>query len=181
MTKEGTPAPWICLVASDSSELQSTSIFYFSSCFPDGFFSVFHWFLVLQPRCQKLWAWFSFLFTLLFLLDDSNSAHGFSYHLYSDALHFCSSHLPPKLQAYFQPPSGYHHRDAYKIFMLRGSWVVQLVKHPTPDFGSGHDLMVHEFEPYVGLCADSSQPGTCFGLCLPLSLPLPCLSSVSQK
>lgn len=26
-----------------------------------------------------------------------------------------------------------------------------------PDFGSGHDLMVCEFEPRVGLCADSSE------------------------
>ena len=27
------------------------------------------------------------------------------------------------------------------------------------DFGSGHDLVVREFEPSVGLCADSSEPG----------------------
>ena len=26
------------------------------------------------------------------------------------------------------------------------------------DFGSGHDLMVHEFEPFIGLCADSVEP-----------------------
>ena len=25
--------------------------------------------------------------------------------------------------------------------------------------GSGHDLTVHEFEPYAVLCADSSEPG----------------------
>ena len=31
------------------------------------------------------------------------------------------------------------------------------------DFGSGHDLMVREFEPCVGLRADSSEPGACFG------------------
>ena len=30
------------------------------------------------------------------------------------------------------------------------------------DFGSGHDLMVHGFEPHVRLCADSSEPGACF-------------------
>ena len=42
---------------------------------------------------------------------------------------------------------------------LRGSWVVQSVKHPTLDFGSGHNLMVHEFEfePHVGLCTDSKE------------------------
>ena len=28
------------------------------------------------------------------------------------------------------------------------------------DFGSGHDLTVHEFEPPVGLCADSSEPAS---------------------
>ena len=31
------------------------------------------------------------------------------------------------------------------------------VEHPTLGFGSGHDLMVHEFEPLVGLCADSAE------------------------
>ena len=32
--------------------------------------------------------------------------------------------------------------------------MAQLVKHLT----SGHDLMVHEFEPQVKLCADSVEP-----------------------
>ena len=35
--------------------------------------------------------------------------------------------------------------------------MVQLVEHPTLDFGSGHDLMVPEFEPHVGFCADSAE------------------------
>ena len=39
------------------------------------------------------------------------------------------------------------------------------------DFGSGHDLTVCEFEPRVGLCAHSSEPGACFGFCVSLSLP----------
>ena len=26
------------------------------------------------------------------------------------------------------------------------------------DFGSDHDLMVHEFEPHIGLCTDSLEP-----------------------
>ena len=38
------------------------------------------------------------------------------------------------------------------------------------DFGSGHDLTVCEFEPHIGLCADSLEPGTCFGFCASLSL-----------
>ena len=47
------------------------------------------------------------------------------------------------------------------------------------NFGSGHDLQVHEFKPHVGLCADSSEPEACFRFCLPLSLPLPCSCYVS--
>ena len=41
---------------------------------------------------------------------------------------------------------------------LRGSWVAQLVKGPTLDFGSGHDLTVCEIEPHVGLCSVSTEP-----------------------
>ena len=50
------------------------------------------------------------------------------------------------------------------------------------DFSSGHDLELHEFEPHIGLCADSWDPGACFRLCLPLSLPLPhsCALAVSK-
>ena len=53
------------------------------------------------------------------------------------------------------------------------------------DFGSGHDLTVREFEPRVGLWADGSEPGACFGFCISFSLcpsPAHALSySVSQK
>ena len=54
-------------------------------------------------------------------------------------------------------------------------------------FGSGHDLVVCEFEPRVGLCVDSSEPGGCFSFCfreiLPLSDPPPFMLcfSLSQK
>ena len=34
------------------------------------------------------------------------------------------------------------------------------------DFSSGHDLTVCGFEPCVGLCADSSEPGACFRFCV---------------
>ena len=49
------------------------------------------------------------------------------------------------------------------------------------DFGSGHDLAVRDFEPCVGLCADSSEPEACFGFCVSLSLcPSPtCALSLS--
>ena len=32
-----------------------------------------------------------------------------------------------------------------------------MVKRPTLDFGSGHDLLVRGIEPLVGLCADSVE------------------------
>ena len=41
------------------------------------------------------------------------------------------------------------------------------------DFGPGHDLPVRGFEPRVGLRADGSEPGSCFGFCVSPSL---CLS-----
>ena len=44
------------------------------------------------------------------------------------------------------------------IVRMRGAWVAQSVKCPTLDLGSGHDLMVSEFEPRTGLCADSAEP-----------------------
>ena len=47
----------------------------------------------------------------------------------------------------------------------------------TLDFGSGHDLAVCEFEPHVGLDADSSEPAwdsLSLFISLSLSLPLPC-------
>ena len=44
---------------------------------------------------------------------------------------------------------------------------------------SGHDLTVPEFEPHVGLCADSLEAGAYFGFCVSLSLsPLPHFHSV---
>ena len=41
---------------------------------------------------------------------------------------------------------------------LWGTWVAHLVKHPTLDFGSGHDLAVHEFKPRLRLRTDRVQP-----------------------
>ena len=38
------------------------------------------------------------------------------------------------------------------------AWVAQSVKHLTLDFSSGHDLMVYEFEPHVGLHFESVEP-----------------------
>ena len=52
----------------------------------------------------------------------------------------------------------------------RGAWMAHLVKSPTLDFGSGHDPMVCEFKPRIGLCADSVKPAWDF-LSLPLSAP----------
>ena len=39
--------------------------------------------------------------------------------------------------------------DFLKTFKNWGTWVAHLVKHPTLDFGSGHEVMVSEIEPCV--------------------------------
>ena len=36
-----------------------------------------------------------------------------------------------------------------------------------------HELTVHEFQPHVGLCVDSSEPGACFRFCVSPSLSAP--------
>ena len=61
---------------------------------------------------------------------------------------------------------------------IRGAWVAQLVKSPTLDFDSGHELMVCEFKLRIGLCADSVETAW-DSLSLPPSLPLLCALSFS--
>ena len=56
-----------------------------------------------------------------------------------------------------------------ETFNVRRAWVAQSVKPLTLDFGSGHDLLVHEFELRVRLCADSAEPA--------LDSPSPSLSA----
>ena len=54
--------------------------------------------------------------------------------------------------------------------------MAQLVKYLTFDFGSGHDLVVCESEPHIGLCTDGAE----YLWVLSLSLSaLPCLCSLS--
>ena len=62
----------------------------------------------------------------------------------------------------------------------RGAWVAQLVKHPILDFGSGHDLMVHELEPHIEFSTDSLEPAW-ESLSPSLSAPPPHVLSLSQK
>ena len=57
--------------------------------------------------------------------------------------------------------------------------MAQSVKHLTLDFSSIHDLMVREFNPGVGLCADSEEPAG--DSPVPLSLPLPGVRALSLK
>ena len=62
-----------------------------------------------------------------------------------------------------------------------GTWVAQSGKHRTPDFSSGHDLMVHELKPHIGLCTDGVESAwDSLSLSLSLSLPLPHLLSLSK-
>ena len=46
---------------------------------------------------------------------------------------------------------------AFNHNTLQGAWEARLAKHPTLDFGSGHDLTVCEFEPHIGLSADGTE------------------------
>ena len=55
------------------------------------------------------------------------------------------------------------------LVINRGAGVAQLVKWLTLDFGSGHDLRIHEFNPHIKLCADSTKPAW-YSLSLLLSL-----------
>ena len=61
--------------------------------------------------------------------------------------------------------------------LVRGTWVARSVKRPTLDFGSGHDLTLHELEPLIRLVrlwADSVEPTW--------DSPFPCLSpSLSRR
>jgi len=58
----------------------------------------------------------------------------------------------------------------FKITEIRGTWVAQSFKHPTLDFGSGHDLRVMRSSPTW-----SPTWGSILGVepCLRFSLPLP--------
>ena len=59
--------------------------------------------------------------------------------------------------------------------------MAQSLKPRTLDFSSGHDFTVHEFEPHIGLCADSAQPAwDSLSLFLSLSLPFPHSCSLSK-
>ena len=59
--------------------------------------------------------------------------------------------------------------------------MVQSIKHPTLEFGSGHNLRVCGLEPHVELCSDSLEP-VWESLSL-LSLPLfhACKYTLSQN
>ena len=63
------------------------------------------------------------------------------------------------------------HRSAYSKYLLRGTWEAQPVERLI-SAQVMHDLTVREFEPHLGLCADSSEPGARFGFCVSLSLSL---------
>ena len=63
---------------------------------------------------------------------------------------------------------------------LWGAWGARSDKCPT-----WAQVMISRsvsFKPHVGLCADSSEPGACFRICVSLSLTLPhsCSFSISK-
>ena len=54
-----------------------------------------------------------------------------------------------------------------------GACVAQSAKCLPRDFGSGHDLTVHEFKPHIGLCAGHAEPAwDSLSPSPPLSAPL---------
>ena len=77
------------------------------------------------------------------------------------------------------PASGLHGFPIRELETTQtwGTWLARSVKHPTLDFGSGHDLTVCRIEPHVRLHTDSA--------CLAFSLSLPthtcCLSKSINK
>ena len=76
-------------------------------------------------------------------------------------------------------PRSHGKSQDFENFWSRGAWVAQSVKHPALGFGSGRDLIVHEFEPHVRFHTVQSLLGI---LSLPLSLPLSaCALSLSQN
>ena len=80
----------------------------------------------------------------------------------------------PRMSPKVSPP-----RSEIRLY-FRGTWVAQSVKGLTLDFSSGHDLMVREFEPRVGLHTDGAEPA-CDSLSLLLSLPHPRSCSLTVK
>ena len=65
-----------------------------------------------------------------------------------------------------------------KMVQHGGALVAQSVEHPILDFGSGHDLMFHDIEPCVGLCADREEHAW-DSLSLSLSAPRQLVLSLS--
>ena len=54
--------------------------------------------------------------------------------------------------------------------MAKGHLGIQALKRLTLGFGSGHDLMVREFDPHIRLRAEGAEPAwDSFSLSLPLS------------
>ena len=79
-------------------------------------------------------------------------------------------------------PLGFPFLHIYCVCYIKscsfGACMAQSVKHWTLDFSSGHDHAVHEMEPGIGLCTNSTEPAW-DTLSLSTHLPRP-LKSVSN-
>ena len=72
-------------------------------------------------------------------------------------------------------------KDLYKIHKNRGTWLARSVKCPTLGFSSSHDLTVREFEPHIGLRADSVEPaGGSLSLPVSRSLSVPLSKQINK-
>ena len=80
------------------------------------------------------------------VINESNELVGFPVHIKAIFTLYCSL-------------VSVQQHCVFKKHIPWGTCVAQSVKRLTLDFGSGHDLTVCEFEPCIGLCADSAEPG----------------------
>ena len=124
----------------------------FVLCFPVAFEVLFLFFcnLFLSHKwiCVVLYLAFFFLICHVFCVLS----------LLSQGLHITSQ--GNSSLCYFGGLLNIHTFEKFKKTNLWGNWVAQSVKGAI--LRSGHDLTIREFEPHVGLCADSSEPGACF-------------------
>ena len=95
------------------------------------------------------------------------------------AASFCSIHAMGETLT--KLPSSPDQHPSWKP-QTQGTWVAQSGKCPTLDVGSGHELMIHGFEPRIGFYADSVEPAWDSLSLLSFSVPpLPCSPSLSNK
>ena len=106
-------------------------------------------------RCHHVWPIF-----LYFCLESKTSSNGESEKKMNLVLQQTSIYCKPTFRIIF--PNVSFHKHCYIQFLeptkcVWGALVAQSVKGLTLDLGSGHDVTVHEINPSIRLCADSTE------------------------